>query len=25
VQFARGSPNIAVRYLPLMLSGTARQ
>jgi hypothetical protein len=25
VQFARGSPNVAVRYLPLMLSGTARQ
>jgi hypothetical protein len=24
VQFAGGSPNIAVRYLPLMLSGTAR-
>jgi hypothetical protein len=24
-QFAGGSPNIAVRYLPLMLSGTARQ
>jgi hypothetical protein len=25
VQFAGGSPNIAVRYLPLMLFGTARQ
>jgi hypothetical protein len=25
VQFAGGSPNIAVCYLPLMLSGTARQ
>jgi hypothetical protein len=25
VQFAGGSPNIAVRYLPLMLSGTAQQ
>jgi hypothetical protein len=25
VQFAGGSPNVAVRYLPLMLSGTARQ
>jgi hypothetical protein len=25
VQFAGGSPNIAARYLPLMLSGTARQ
>jgi hypothetical protein len=25
VQFAGGSPNIAVRYLPLMLSGIARQ
>jgi hypothetical protein len=25
VQFARGSPNVAVRYLPLMLSGTVRQ
>jgi hypothetical protein len=24
VQFAGGSPNVAVRYLPLMLSGTAR-
>jgi hypothetical protein len=24
VQFAGGSPNIVVRYLPLMLSGTAR-
>jgi hypothetical protein len=23
VQFAAGSPNVAVRYLPLMLSGTA--
>jgi hypothetical protein len=25
VQFAGGSPNVDVRYLPLMLSGTARQ
>jgi hypothetical protein len=25
VQFAGGSPNVAIRYLPLMLSGTARQ
>jgi hypothetical protein len=25
VQFAGGFPNIVVRYLPLMLSGTARQ
>jgi hypothetical protein len=25
VQFAGGSPNVVVRYLPLMLSGTARQ
>jgi hypothetical protein len=25
VQFAGGSPNVAVRYLPLMLSGIARQ
>jgi hypothetical protein len=25
VQFAGGSPNVAVRYLHLMLSGTARQ
>jgi hypothetical protein len=25
VQFAGGSPNVAVRYMPLMLSGTARQ
>jgi ABC-type uncharacterized transport system fused permease/ATPase subunit len=25
VQFAEGSPNVAARYLPLMLSGTARQ
>jgi hypothetical protein len=25
VQFAGGSPNVAVRYLPLILSGTARQ
>jgi hypothetical protein len=24
VQFAGGSPNVAIRYLPLMLSGTAR-
>jgi hypothetical protein len=24
VQFAGGSPNVDVRYLPLMLSGTAR-
>jgi hypothetical protein len=24
VQFAGGSPNIAARYLPLMLSGTTR-
>jgi hypothetical protein len=25
VQFAGGSPNVAIRYLPLMLSGIARQ
>jgi hypothetical protein len=25
VQFIGGSPNVDVRYLPLMLSGTARQ
>jgi hypothetical protein len=25
VQFAGGSPNVIVRYLSLMLSGTARQ
>jgi hypothetical protein len=25
VQFAGGSPNVDVHYLPLMLSGTARQ
>jgi hypothetical protein len=25
VQFTGGSPNVAVRYLPLMLSSTARQ
>jgi hypothetical protein len=25
VQFAGGSPNVDVRYLPLMLSGIARQ
>jgi hypothetical protein len=25
VQFAGGSPNVVVRYLPMMLSGTARQ
>jgi hypothetical protein len=25
VQFAWGSPNVDVRYLPLTLSGTARQ
>jgi hypothetical protein len=25
VQFAGGSPNVVVRYLPLMLSDTARQ
>jgi hypothetical protein len=25
VQFAGGSPNVVVRYLPLRLSGTARQ
>jgi hypothetical protein len=25
VQFAGGSPNVVVRYPPLMLSGTARQ
>jgi hypothetical protein len=25
VQFAGGSPNVVVRYLPLMLFGTARQ
>jgi hypothetical protein len=25
VQFAGGSPNVDVRYLPLMLSGTAQQ
>jgi hypothetical protein len=25
VQFAGGSPNVAVRYLPLMQSGIARQ
>jgi hypothetical protein len=25
MQFARGSPNFAVRYLPMMLSSTVRQ
>jgi hypothetical protein len=25
VQFARGSPNVDVRYLPLTLSGMVRQ